>query len=83
MQALTDVKQAVGGTSELAAVSAAVAAAEAEHAPTPVQLLAASVSGGAPAPTLSASAVMGLSDAGHKSAGVVPCGRRDWPHLQL
>ena len=54
--------------SELVAVSGAVAAAEAEHAPTPVQLLAASVTGGAPAPTLSASAV-GLPDAGHRAAG--------------
>ena len=66
-------EQAAGGAGELAAVSAAVAAAEAEHAPTPVQLLAASVTGGGPAPTLSASA-MGLPDAGHKAAGAALCG---------
>ena len=70
------VEQAAGGTpavGELAAVSGAVAATEAEHAPTPVQLLAASVTGGAPAPTLSASA-MGLpGDAGHKAAGARRC----------
>ena len=66
------VKQAPDSTPstavELAAASGAVAAAEAEHAPTPVQLLAASVTGGAPAPTLSAS-VASLPDAGQMVAG--------------
>ena len=67
---------------ELAAVSGAVAVTEAEHAPTPVQLLAASVTGGAPAPTLSASA-MGLpGDAGQKAAGARRCRSSGYPHLQ-
>ena len=54
--------------SELAAASGAVAAVEAEHAPTPVQLLA-SVTGGAPAPTLSAS-VVSLPDAEPAGSGL-------------
>lgn len=48
-------------------MAGAVAAAEAEHAPTPVQLLA-SVTGGAPAPTLSAS-LASLPVAGQGAAG--------------
>ena len=66
------VKQTAGGApemgGELEAVSGAVAAAEAEHAPTPVQLLASVTAGGAPAATLSAS-LFSLPVAGQEAAG--------------